>query len=329
MGDVAPARPGEAGAATATTATAATAAATRVDQAVGSFAGRLRRRETTLLDGGLGSLLIARGLPAGVPPESWVEARPGEVVKAHADYVAAGSDAVHAVTFGANPVRLARFGLAERCEEVNASAVRLARESGARFVLADVGPTGEYLPPVGSGDREAWREAFLRQARALAAAAPDALHVETMTDLREALVALEALREGAPSLPVMVSMTFERKKRGFFTIMGDPLAASLRALAAAGADAVGANCSVTSADMLSLAREARAAVELPLVLQPNAGLPGPGGGAGAYAQAPEAFADEMAAVAAEGVEMVGGCCGTDPRFILELGKRLARPGGRS
>ena len=294
-----------------------------------AFAGRLRRRETTLLDGGLGSLLIARGLPAGTPPESWAVARPGDVLKAHSDYVAAGSDAVHAATFGANPIRLERFGLGERCEEVNAAAVRLARESGARFVLADVGPTGEYLPPVGSGDRKAWREAFVRQARALSAAAPDALHVETMTDLREALIALEALREGAPSLPVMVSLTFDRKKRGFFTIMGDPLGASLRSLAAAGADAVGANCSVTSADMLSLAREARAAVDLPLVLQPNAGLPGPGGGEGAYAQAPEAFADEMAAVAAAGVEMVGGCCGTDPRFIRELGKRLGRDGERT
>jgi len=292
---------------------------------VNAFAGRLERRETTLLDGGLGSLLIARGLQAGAAPESWVESRPGEIRRAHADYVAAGSDAVHAATFGANPIRLERFGLAMRCEEINAAAVRLARESGARFVLADIGPTGEYLQPVGSGDPTAWREAFVRQARALAALgpdAPDALHVETMSDLREALIALEALREGAPSLPVMVSLTFERKKRGFFTIMGNSLAASLRALAEAGADAVGANCSVTSGDMLSLAREARAAVDLPLVLQPNAGQPDLTSGAAAYAQTPEAFADEMAAVAAEGVQMVGGCCGTDPRFIRELRKRL-------
>ncbi len=289
-----------------------------------AFAERLRRRETTLLDGGLGSLLIARGLPAGAPPESWVEDRPDDLRRAHADYVSAGSDAVHAATFGANPIRLSRFGLEGRCEWINAAAVSLARESGARFVLADVGPTGEHLPPVGSADAEEWRKAFLRQAGALAAAAPDALHVETMIDLREALIALEALREAAPSLPVMVSLTFERKKRGFFTIMGNPLATSLRSLVAAGADAVGANCSVTSADMLLLAREARAAVDVPLVLQPNAGLPDRGPGGLVYAQAPEAFADEMAAVAAEGIELVGGCCGTDPRFIRELGKRLGR-----
>jgi methionine synthase I (cobalamin-dependent) len=294
-----------------------------------AFAERLRRRETILLDGGLGSLLIARGLPGGAAPESWVLSRPAEVRRAHADYVAAGSDAVHAATFGANRLRLARFSLADRCEALNGDAVRLARESGARFVLADVGPTGEYLPPVGAADPRIWREAFLQQGRALAAAAPDALHVETMTDLREALVALEALREAAPSLPVMVSLTFERKKRGYFTIMGDPLAGSLRALADAGAAAVGANCTLASADMRRLADEARAAVDLPLVIQPNAGSPQTQEDKVFYSQAPEAFASDMASVAALGVELVGGCCGTDPRFIRALGSRLVSTGPRS
>ena len=294
-----------------------------------AFAERLRRRETALLDGGLGSLLIARGLAGGEAPESWVLSRPDDVRRVHGDYVGAGSDAVHAATFGANAIRLARFSLADRCEELNAEAVRLARESGARFVLADVGPTGEYLPPVGTGDRRSWKEAFVRQGRALAAAVPDALHVETMTDLREALIALEALKESAPSLPVMVSLTFQRKKRGFFTIMGDALAGSLRSLAEAGADAVGANCTLASADMRLLAEEARAAVDLPLVIQPNAGSPEAREGSVFYSQAPEAFAEEMALVASLGVELVGGCCGTDPRFIRALRSRLDSKGSRS
>ncbi len=288
-----------------------------------AFAQRLRLRETTLLDGGLGSLLIACGLAPGAAPETWVLDRPDEVRRAHAAYVEAGSEAVHAATFGANPVRLSRFSLAGRCEEINSAAVGLARQSGARFVLADVGPTGEYLPPVGTGDPKVWKEAFLRQGRALAAAGPDALHVETMTDLREALVALEALKESAPLLPVLVSLTFERKKRGFFTIMGDRLPASLRALAAAGADAVGANCTLTSTDMRPLAGEARGAVDLPLVIQPNAGQPERRDGSVFYSQEPEAFAEEMAGIASLGVELVGGCCGTDPRFIRALKRVLA------
>jgi methionine synthase I (cobalamin-dependent) len=295
---------------------------------VNAFAERLRRRETTLLDGGLGSLLIARGLAGGEAPESWVLSRPDDVRRAHGDYVGAGSDAVHTATFGANAIRLARYSLADRCEELNAEAVRLARESGARFVLADVGPTGEYLPPVGTGDRRSWKEAFVRQGRALAAAVPDAFHVETMTDLREALIALEALKENAPSLPAMVSLTFEKKKRGFFTIMGDALAGALRSLAEAGADAVGANCTLASADMRLLAEEARAAVDLPLVIQPNAGAPEMQSGTVFYSQAPEAFAEEMAQVASLGVELVGGCCGTDPRFIRALGDLLDSKGSR-
>jgi len=293
------------------------------------FAERLRRRETTLLDGGLGSLLIARGLSGGAAPESWVLSRPDEVRRAHGDYVAAGSDAVHAATFGANPIRLARLGLEARCEELNAAAVRLARESAARFVLADVGPTGDYLSPVGSADPRVLGDAFARQGRALAAAAPDALHVETMTDLREALVALEALLEAAPAVPVLVSLTFERKKRGFFTIMGDPLAGALRALAGAGAAAVGANCTLASAEMRRLAEEARGAVDLPLVIQPNAGSPETREGSVYYSQAPDAFADDMALVASLGVELVGGCCGTDPRFIRALRSRLVSTGPRA
>jgi 5-methyltetrahydrofolate--homocysteine methyltransferase len=287
-----------------------------------TFAERLRLRETTLLDGGLGSLLIARGLESGSAPESWVLSRPDEVRRAHEDYVAAGSDAVHAATFGANRTRLARFSLADRCALVNAEAVRVARESRPLFVLADVGPTGEYLPPVGTADPESWREVFREQGRALAAVAPDALHVETMTDLREARVALDELLEAAPSIPVLVSLTFERKKRGFFTLMGDPLAKSLRALAAAGASAVGANCTLASAEMRRLAEEARAAVDLPLVIQPNAGSPESRDGSVFYSQSPEAFADDMACIASLGVELVGGCCGTDPRFIRALESRL-------
>jgi RNA polymerase sigma factor (sigma-70 family) len=208
---------------------------------------------------------------------------------------------------------------------VNA-AVRLARRSGARFVIADVGPTGEYLPPIGKGDPESWRIAFERQGRALWRTGADALHIETMCDAREAAIALESLQRTAPGLPVLVSLAFERKKRGFFTIMGNPLSASLRALAEAGADAVGANCTLASADMRLLAEEARGAVDLPLVLQPNAGSPQRRDGSVFYAQDPEAFADEMAIVASLGVELVGGCCGTDPRFIRAL-RRLLPPKG--
>jgi len=287
------------------------------------FERRLREGPCVLLDGGLGSMLLARGLRPGDAPDRMTLEQPETVAAVHAGYVEAGSDAIHANTFGANPIRLAHFGLADRCRELNERAVAVARSAGPGFVIADIGPTGEYLPPVGTGERSRWEDAFGVQAEALLAAGVDAIHLETLSDVREAETALDVVRGLDPALPVLVSLTFERKKRGFFTIMGDPLAASLNRLAEGGATAVGANCSVASGDMRDLAREAREGVAAPLVFQPNAGQPIPGETV-TYAQSPEDFAAGMLAVVREGAAAVGGCCGTDPRFIRAL-RRLMRP----
>lgn len=288
-----------------------------------SFGERLASATPLLLDGGMGSALIASGFASGTAPEQWNLDRPESVVAVHRSFVEAGSDAVQTNTFGGNPIRLAAYGLDARCEEINRVAVEHARAAGAHFVIGDVGPTGEYLPPVGSAAVEAWREAFERQAGALGDAGVDAFHVETMSDLREALTALEAIRSLAPGVPVMVSMTFERKKRGFFTVMGDAFMDAVRKLAEAGADAVGANCSVTSGDMREMFDGVALDSGLTLVAQPNAGKPESGDdGTIRYAQRPDEFADDVAAMVWHGVKVVGGCCGTDPHFIATLRQRL-------
>jgi 5-methyltetrahydrofolate--homocysteine methyltransferase len=288
-----------------------------------SFLERVFRGAPLLLDGGMGSALIARGLERGEPPELWNLEHRDRVADVHRTFVAAGSDAVQTNTFGATPIRLEHWGLASRAGEINRAAVVLARQSGARFVIGDIGPTGEYLPPVGHGDEARWREAFEAQAAALADAGVDAFHVETMSDVREAKVAILAARSAAPGVPVLASITFERKKRGFFSVMGDPLVAALRALSEAGASVVGANCSVTSEQMLALVEEAVHAVEAPLVIQPNAGSPElEADGSLRYAQLPEQFAEHMAAIAQRGVRVLGGCCGTSARFIQALRRRL-------
>lgn len=291
------------------------------------FATRLRALPPLVLDGGMGSMLLERGLPVGMAPERWNLERPDEVAAVHRAYVAAGSEAVHTNSFGASPIRLAVFGLAEQCEAVNRRAVALARSAGARFVLGDVGPAGDFLPPVGAADPAAWHASFAVQGRALAAAGVDGLHVETMTDLREAVVALAALGEVAPALPVMVSLTFTRKPRGFFTIMGDPLGASLVRLAELGAAAVGANCSITSGDMLDLVVAARAALDhaglaVPLVVQANAGQPELTEHGVRYAQSPAEFARDAAVMVSRGARIVGGCCGTEPATIAALTRLL-------
>ena len=289
----------------------------------------LAERRPLVLDGGLGTMLIARGLGRGEPPERWIRERPEELLAVHRAYVEAGSDAVHTNTFGANPLRLRAFGLDAQGDELNQRAVGLAREASPTFVIGDVGPTGEYLPPVGKGDPEAWYAAFHAQGLALGRAGVDGLHVETMSDLREATVALRALRAAAPEVPIAVSLTFERKRRGFFTVMGNALDDALGELARAGADAVGANCSITSGDMRELAAAALAGLAgaglaVPLIVQPNAGQPRMADDRLVYDQSPAEFATDVGAIAELGVGAVGGCCGTDPRFIAALCQRLGR-----
>ena len=282
----------------------------------------LLRERVVLLDGGLGSILIATGLPAGVAPEWWNLEHPDRVAEIHRAYVDAGSDVVHANTFGANPLRLAVAGLSGRCREINAAAVAIAREasSGRALVAGDVGPTGQMLPPVGNATIEEIREAFHRQVEALVAAGADIISIETMSDLREATAAVDAAH--ATGLAVIASMTFEARRRGFFTIMGDPLISSLAALAAAGADAVGCNCTVGSAQMLAMVQAAAPALPVPFAAQPNAGLPRLTPDGVIYDVGSQMFAEDVAAMVAAGARAVGGCCGSTPAFIAEIRRRL-------
>lgn len=279
---------------------------------------RLENGPRLLLDGGMGTMLMERGLAQGDAPDRMNLDLPAKVEEVHRLYVAAGSEAVHGNSFGANPIRLAAYGLGERCAEINRRAVEIARAAKPLFVLGDMGPTGEYLAPVGAGDPERWREGYLVQAAALIEAGVDGIHIETMGDIREAEAALEAVRELAPELPLLASLTFDRKKRGFFTLMGDPLVDSLNRLLAAGATVAGANCSIDSGDMAALAAEALAGVRGRIAIQANAGAPRLVDGHMRYDQTPAAFAADMRAAVAGGVAAVGGCCGTDPDFIAAL-----------
>ena len=279
-----------------------------------------------LLDGGMGSLLMAAGLEHGRAPEWWNVEHPERVEAAHRGYVEAGSDIVHTNTFGASPPKLKTAGLGGRCREINGLAVAIARRAvvDSTLVAGDVGPTGLTLPPVGRATVEELAEAYREQVAALAEAGADLISIETMYDLREALAAVAAAR--TTGLPVLASMTFEARKRGFFTIMGDPLGASLAALGEAGADAVGCNCSVTSSVMVGMVAEARRFVSAPIVAQPNAGNPRVTPEGTAYDASPEGFARDVLAMAEAGARLVGGCCGTTPEFIARARATLTAKG---
>lgn len=275
-----------------------------------------------LLDGGLGTMLISMGLAPGQGPEAWNLEFPERVREVHRRYASAGSDVVHANTFGANPIKLAASGLEGRCRELNAIAVDLARSASQSVLVAgDIGPTGRFLPPMGDADEGALEEAFRSQAVALAEAGVDLLSIETMYDLREAIAAVRAA--AATGLAVLCSMTFDLKKRGIFTIMGDRPGPSLAALRDAGATVVGFNCTVTSDTMVAMVDKLSADLQgLPLVMQPNAGQPRTTTEGIVYDALPDLFASDIATMVRAGVRVVGGCCGTDDGFIRAIRRSL-------
>jgi methionine synthase I (cobalamin-dependent) len=281
------------------------------------------KTEGLLFDGAFGSLLMQRGLPQGANPELWCLEHPEVVTQIHADYLDAGADVVTANTFGASPLKLQKNGLRERTKEINFQMVALAQKviQPGQFVAADIGPTGEMLQPFGLLSRAATVANYAEQAQYLVASGIDFFIIETMFDLNEALAALEGIRQ-VSNLPVFASMTFEKKASGFVTVMGNRAADAMRQLQAAGATAVGANCSLGSVQMISLAQEIRQAVDCLVVIQPNAGLPILDHGQLHYPETPETFADNLLKIKSLGVEIIGGCCGTTPEYIHLIRQRL-------
>jgi 5-methyltetrahydrofolate--homocysteine methyltransferase len=276
--------------------------------------------QIVLMDGAMGTQLIAMGLELGEPPDKWNLDHPDRVVEVHRGYLAAGCDIIQTNTFGANPIKLSQSGLAGTCPEINAKAVELARTAARSatmretvFVAGNVGPTGLFLPPVGAATDDQLRSAFAEQIEALASSGADLISIETMYDLREARAAVQAASR--TGLPIFASMTFAAKPRGFFTIMGDRIGPSLKALGDAGAHVVGFNCTVTGHEMIPMVVEAKQETGLLVIAQPNAGPPLTTDSGVRYDADPETFARDLVEMVQAGARVVGGCCGTDPEFI--------------
>jgi 5-methyltetrahydrofolate--homocysteine methyltransferase len=291
----------------------------------------LVRRRTVLFDGAMGTMLFGAGLADGDPPESWNYERPAEVEAVYRAYYEAGSDVVQTNTFGGTPIKLAEHRLEDRVFEAGSRAARSARAVCPEgcYVAGDVGPTGKFLRPMGKYTVEQFTAAFGAQIEGLREGGVDLISIETMYSLDEALCCLRAARE-AGGLPVVVSMTFDRNPRGFFTLMGETVRRCLEVLADHGADVVGSNCSHGSEVFLDLARLLRDSTDLPVIAQPNRGQPVLEGDAVVYRQTAEEFASGMLDIAALGINVVGGCCGTDPECIARTRAALdaARGGTR-
>ncbi len=281
---------------------------------------RLRAGETLVGDGALGTMLLDRGLAPGQSPESLALTHPEILEEIARLYLEAGAEILETDTFGGSPLKLALHGLEAETEQVNREAVRVVRAiaDGKAYVAASMGPSGRLAEPYGDTSRAALYDSFRRQASALVAAGADAVCVETMTDLTEATLAVRAVKAVTAGVPVIATMTFDQTPRGYFTIMGVSVPAAAAGLAEAGADAVGSNCGNGVERMVAIAREVRAATRLPVVIQPNAGLPRTAGGRTVYDETPAFLADKARELLALGVSIIGGCCGTTPDHIRAL-----------
>lgn len=284
---------------------------------------RLVREPTrpTLLDGAIGTELIARGLRVREEcAESWNLERPDDVRAIHAAYAEAGAEVLQTNTFGATRPRLSRFGRRDRIEEIIAAAVRLAREAAPGLpIWGSLGPTGETVPLAGRIDL-GWIEASYAEAAVLLArSGVEAIHLETQFHPGELEAAIRGAR--AAGVPVIASMTLMAGVSGLETPHGVPVARMIRAVEAGEPDAVGVNCSVDAERMRRAVETLRAALPLPVVARPQAKISDKCA-TGRSSETPEAFARHARALVDAGAAALGGCCGVGPAGIAALRRVL-------
>lgn len=284
--------------------------------------------EPFILDGGMGSQLIARQVVVERCNEALNLDNPDVVEAIHRDYLDAGSYAVITNTFGACSVALARYGLAEQSAEICRAAAEIARRAAGpnRFVIGDIGPCGEFLEPLGTLKPEDLKEAFRIQAQALWDGGVDGFIIETMTALEEAAFAIAAVKEVAPDVAVLSTMAFDVNAGSFRTMMGVEVQTLVSAAVEWGATGVGFNCgSAILEEYENLGGHFARAVEstnLLLVAEPNAGKPELEGSTAVYKMQPEQFADTAERLFEKGIRILGGCCGTGPDHIAAVAKRV-------
>ncbi|MDO5043226.1 MAG: homocysteine S-methyltransferase family protein [Slackia sp.] len=267
--------------------------------------------EYLVFDGAMGTMLQAAGLEAGELPELLCLTSPDEVTAIHRRYVEAGSQAVTTNTFGANARKL---GDAASVHEVFAAAVSCVRAAGARYVAADIGPTGALLAPLGTMSFDEAYNLFAEQVHAAVDAGADIILIETMADLLEMKAAVLAAKE-CSDLPVFATMTFGEDGRTFLGT--SPRIAALM-LSSLGVQALGMNCSLGPDDLRPLVDEMLEVATCPVMVQANAGLPHVEDGRTVFSVDADAYAESVAGMIEAGVRIVGGCCGTNPAYIANL-----------
>jgi 5-methyltetrahydrofolate--homocysteine methyltransferase len=276
--------------------------------------------EILICDGAMGTMLSSAGFPPGESPEKWGLQNETKLRAIHEAYVKAGADIILTNTFGANAFKLAKFGLADEVDFINQAAVEIAVSVAGEkgYVAGDIGPSGEFMEPLGLIAESQMRAAFAQQAKALADGGVDLIIIETMMDLNEMKTAIRAAKSST-DLIVIALMSFNTDRHGFRTMMGVSPTDAAFGMLKAGADIVGANCgSVEMKQMPELIAEMKAAGAQYIIVEPNAGAPQMVDGETVFPQTPDEMAAGVPEVVKAGANIIGGCCGTTPEHIKAI-----------
>ena len=278
-------------------------------------------QDVVLLDGATGSNLMAAGMPRGICTEAWIMEHKEVLQNLQKAYVEAGSQIVYAPTFGGNRYSLGLHGLQDKLAEMNHALVNISREAVGHkvYVAGDITTTGKMMEPAGDLTYEMAYETYCEQIKVLEDAGVDLIAAGTMINIEETLAAVDAC-QSVCELPIICTVTVEAD--GSIFSGGNAIEAAM-SLEAAGADAVGINCSVGPDQLVSVIRNIKENVSIPVIAKPNAGMPQIDDlGNAVYSMTPADFAGYMKVLVDNGASVIGGCCGTTPEFISETAQVL-------
>lgn len=277
---------------------------------------KLLKSGPLMLDGAFGTCLQSMGMPSGVCPEVWMLDHEDMVKALVGAYKNAGSRIVYAPTFSGNRIKLTEYGAEDRIDEINTTLVKWAKEAAGEdvYVAGNLTMTGKSLAPVGTLDFEELVDCYKEQVKIIAKAGADLFVIETMMSIGETRAAVLAVKEET-DLPVFVTMTFEPDGR---TLYGTDPVTALVTLQSMGIDAFGINCSCGPDQMEPWFKAMADYAKIPLIAKPNAGLPKLENGRTVFDMDTETFVQTMMTLIESGASIVGGCCGTTPKYIVAL-----------